>query len=96
MSTIVLNYLTSFLSMRDQLLNTMEKELNNVAQSKTGETEEENHYANAASNCRCCGWKGKFSQTQKNYFFLGNISEIESFCPKCHTYLGFISDKAEA
>lgn len=88
MSTLVLTYLNTpaFLSLKDHVNTLVTVSKNDVKSS------EKIAYNDIHTGCTCCGWRGKISQTEKNYLFLDAISEIESFCPECHTYLGFISD----
>jgi hypothetical protein len=94
MTTLVLNYINRhyFLNMKDLLNNAMVGDQSQETVAKA-QSLEESTYLQVAAHCKCCGWKGKFAQTQKNYFFHAAIAEIEFFCPNCSTYLGFISDK---
>ena len=89
MSGIVLNYLhrLAFISMKHHLLNTNFKQVNDAAPADT------NTFMQKSVSCRCCNWKGKVHEAQKNYFFTSTISEIEIFCPRCSTYIGFVSDE---
>jgi len=94
MAAIVLNYINRFtlLSMKDLVTESMNKPQPAAAAKEAPSAMALLH---TVTTCKCCGWKGKFSAAQKNYFFHAPISELEFFCPKCSTYLGFISDVPE-
>ena len=53
----------------------------------------EAYFKQKSVSCTCCKWKGKVGEAQKQYVFLSEIAEIEMFCPKCATYIGFITDE---
>lgn len=40
--------------------------------------------------CKCCGWKGKDSETRSEVFYLEQVTELELFCPQCNSYIGFL------
>jgi hypothetical protein len=93
MSAIALSYINriNFFGMKEEVTDIVNG-MNNIAQPALKSDASDADYMKSISGCKCCGWKGKFSQTQKKYLFFKTISEIESFCPKCDTYLGFISE----
>lgn len=39
--------------------------------------------------CKCCKWQGKDTEAKTEVFFLENTTELELYCPKCNSYLGF-------
>ena len=79
--------------MKDYVTDALSQQQNNAAEQKVASYAIDQFHSTTI--CKCCGWKGKFSAAQKNYFFHAPISELEFFCPKCSTYLGFISDVPE-
>ena len=93
MAAIVLNYINrlTLLNMKDIVTDALSKPVINITEQKEKVTET----LQTQTVCKCCGWKGKYGQAQKNYFFHAPISELEFFCPKCSTYLGFITDVPE-
>ncbi|MEO6070741.1 MAG: hypothetical protein ABIN57_05890 [Chitinophagaceae bacterium] len=80
--------------MKDPVADAISKQINEAQQNAQPALGASNFQS--PTICKCCGWKGKLAQAQKNYFFHAAISELEFFCPKCSTYLGFISDVPDA
>jgi hypothetical protein len=95
MAAVVLNYINrlSFFTMKEYVTDAVIKQLQAAAEQKAQPIEMA--HLQTVTTCKCCGWKGKYGQAQKNYFFHAPISELEFFCPKCSTYLGFITDVPE-
>ena len=95
MAAIVLNYINrlTFFTMKDYVTDALNRQQPLAIEPKT--TPSVMVQFHTLTTCKCCGWKGKYAQAQKNYFVHGPIAELEFFCPKCSTYLGFISDVPE-
>lgn len=39
--------------------------------------------------CKCCQWQGKDTEAKTEVFFLEHTTELELYCPKCNSYIGF-------
>ena len=42
-------------------------------------------------HCKCCSWKGKSSDAKYKVLVEEHAAEIELFCPRCHSYAGFVT-----
>ncbi len=93
MSTLVLNYLTrfAFLPIKANIFNLELRDIYGVLQNNRQTNATEPAYAQKTTSCSCCQWKGKVADIRKNYISFTAISEIELFCPRCNTYMGFVS-----
>ena len=52
--------------------------------SKPKETEK-----STTITCKCCHWQGKDTEAKTEVIFLEHTTELELYCPKCNSYIGF-------
>jgi len=89
MTTLVTHYLTRFslLQLKENVLN-----LDTLyATRNTDRPAPQPPATQKPASCSCCNWKGKVAESRKNYIMLATISEVELFCPRCNTYMGFVN-----
>ena len=84
----------AFFSVKENFLEKLFGKQRDNAQKSTHKVIVEASAQHDIMTCKCCSWKGKSSETKKEFLFINKISELELFCPKCNSYLGFISDEA--
>ena len=89
MTTLVTHYVTRFLflQLKENVLNLDLLYATRNANSPAPQPPA----AQKAASCSCCNWKGKVADSRKNYITLAAISEVELFCPRCNTYMGFVN-----
>jgi len=92
MSTIVLNYLTrfAFFQLKGNYFNLELKDLQEAAFGNRHNISEPDVQQKAVG-CSCCQWKGKVGESKKAHIQFSGITETELFCPRCNTYMGFVS-----
>ncbi len=93
MSSIVLNYLTrfAFFQLKGNFFNLELKELQGTASGHRPPYNSEPDVQQKAIGCSCCHWKGRVGESQKNIISFSGFTETELFCPRCNTYMGFVS-----
>lgn len=93
MSSIVLNYLTrfAFFQSKGNLFNLELKDLQDALIGNRPPTYSEPDIQQQAIGCSCCQWKGRVGESRKAYITFSGFSETELFCPRCNTYMGFVS-----
>lgn len=91
MSTLVLHYLTrfSFLQLKGLFFNLDLSDLYTLRQSNKAPGPDPVYQQ--ITSCSCCNWKGKIADSRRQYITFTVISEVELFCPRCNTYMGFVS-----
>lgn len=92
MSTLVLHYVTrfTFLPIKGIFFNLELKDLYSIRERTPQAPPPQSPFQNITT-CNCCTWKGKAADSRKRHIALTDISEIELFCPRCNTYMGFIN-----
>lgn len=91
----VLNELTLAMA-TDDLVNRVTEKINGLRQQHVGHPLWQEAIPNDEPvQCTCCGWQGKKSETKKRYLFLEHATELELFCQKCSSYLGFLPVEVE-
>lgn len=93
MSSIVINYLTrfAFFHSKGNLFNLELNELYNATMGSRPQNSSEPDVMQKAVSCSCCNWKGKACESRKSEIAFSTFTETELFCPRCNTYVGFVS-----
>ncbi len=83
----------AFIQVRENVIGKIFKKQKESVLKSTHNLIVEKTAKNELLSCKCCSWKGKSAETKKEFLFTNLISELELFCPKCNSYVGFISDE---
>lgn len=92
MSTLVIHYFNrfTFLPLKGIFFNLELSDLYIIRQREPQAPVPESPFQKMTT-CSCCNWKGKAADSRKRHIALTAISEVELFCPRCNTYMGFVN-----